>query len=749
MRPVLAVLISFLATSLPAAGWIPFTPAVRVGPAAYGQVDPAIASNGIGYLAAWVTGSPDGPMIQAQSIAADGTLEGDLPKLIDSPSGPCPMDFPCAYQAGLNVTASRDGYFIAWLAADGIHAVFTDPTGSIERRTTVPAANGRVAAAVWNGAAYLVVSDHFSEGFTVTLLDNNGMVMQSVVTAVPSPLLGLTTDASGFLMVWAVPLPDRTDMYGCRIGSSGIPGEPFYIRSTDKSVVGVAVAHDGSSDTIIWGDAGGLWMMQLEGQNASPPQRLVTDAIAAVGSAVSFNGELWIGYVLTPLDSNPRIARVSAGGAILVSLAPSGYDSIPRLATNGWAVLSVRTVRVPSLTDTDILGSLISPSGPGADFVVARSETLQQNGMIASDGQAAVAVWDEILSSNDRRIFASRFDANRTALESGGIDISGVGMGSHPAVGFNGTDYLIAWTREDGQGGAQVVARRLSRDGQVLDTADITVGDRRYERFASFDYSLRVTSDGTNWLVVWTRGFPPMPLESFRLYAARVSPTGAVVDPGGVPAVPGDELTQSDPDVSWNGSRFLITWVDSHSVFRGPTQWWVRAASITPDLAHVEFTALTPENPAPSSYFSTARVAVTASRTLIAWQTGDAPQTQHVGYQVLGSEIAPRASRRRAIGTPPPAPSIEGTIVGVLQDHEGSLSILTEEVISRPLRGVGIFATAIDARGVAAAREFQFVPDPSERLMGSPIAFGESVWMPESRFDPLVGAERLYIRKFK
>jgi len=55
---------------------------------------------------------------------------------------------------------------------------------------------------------------------------------------------------------------------------------------------------------------------------------------------------------------------------------------------------------------------------------------------------------------------------------------------------------------------------------------------------------------------------------------------------------------------------------------------------------------------------------------------------------------------------------------------------------------------AVDSDGVAGNREFQFVLEPGERLLGRPMAHDKNVWMPEALFSPTEGADRLYIREF-
>ena len=66
-----------------------------------------------------------------------------------------------------------------------------------------------------------------------------------------------------------------------------------------------------------------------------------------------------------------------------------------------------------------------------------------------------------------------------------------------------------------------------------------------------------VATDGQNFLIVW---------EDYRrglyvpdIYGARLTPDGEVLDPGGIPLGTGPEA-ESRPRVSWEGSRYVVTW---------------------------------------------------------------------------------------------------------------------------------------------------------------------------------------------
>lgn len=80
--------------------------------------------------------------------------------------------------------------------------------------------------------------------------------------------------------------------------------------------------------------------------------------------------------------------------------------------------------------------------------------------------------------------------------------------------------------------------------------------------------------DGANFLVVW-QDFRSG--KQYDVYAARVSPKGKVLDPGGFPVAAG-ACNQGRPGVAFAGGRYLVVWMDAR---RYPV-YGVFAARVTP-----------------------------------------------------------------------------------------------------------------------------------------------------------------------
>jgi hypothetical protein len=127
-------------------------------------------------------------------------------------------------------------------------------------------------------------------------------------------------------------------------------------------------------------------------------------------------------------------------------------------------------------------------------------------------------------------------------------------------VAFDGSNHLVVWTAFVFSGEAPegtIFARHVTKEAVPLRAADF-----RLTRTIN-QYDPDVAADGTNFFVVYadTRGASSSNLGSSQIYATRVSPFGAVVDPDGLPisTAGGGERA---PSIAWNGERHLVTWTD-------------------------------------------------------------------------------------------------------------------------------------------------------------------------------------------
>jgi hypothetical protein len=223
-------------------------------------------------------------------------------------------------------------------------------------------------------------------------------------------------------------------------------------------------------------------------------------------------------------------------------------------------------------------------------------------------------------------------DPERGTLEStdsavvneSGADVFPPPTGSQaaPAAGFDGTNHLVVWSDARGGTGQDLYGARVTKAGVVLGSAPIVISAASGDQVAA-----AVAFDGTNYLVVWqdSRGSTGRDI-----YGARVSPDGTVLDPGGIPISTALEH-QVEPDVSFDGTSYLVVWEDRRGGFGD-----VRGARVSPEgsvLASdlvVSGASLHQTQPA---------VACATGACLVAWRDGRAGAPDVYGARVAGTSV--------------------------------------------------------------------------------------------------------------
>jgi hypothetical protein len=161
-----------------------------------------------------------------------------------------------------------------------------------------------------------------------------------------------------------------------------------------------------------------------------------------------------------------------------------------------------------------------------------------------------------------------------------GFQISTSGADDYSGAGFDGQNYLVCWTCRISE---NIVGARITQAGHVLDHDGITV----YAPQSGARGFSQVASDGEDYLVVWE---DKLDYYNISIRAARVSPTGAVLDP--VPldicentGIPSSLTSMYAPAVAFEGGSYLITWVgilNGHDAIFGCT---VTPEGVVQDLA--------------------------------------------------------------------------------------------------------------------------------------------------------------------
>ncbi|MCX6842706.1 MAG: T9SS type A sorting domain-containing protein [candidate division WOR-3 bacterium] len=194
------------------------------------------------------------------------------------------------------------------------------------------------------------------------------------------------------------------------------------------------------------------------------------------------------------------------------------------------AVLALGRAR-PALSPFDSNPFLIDTS-----LVAMPTYYTQTTPRVAFDGTNYLVVWRNDWSGMYYGIVATRLGPDGRVLDLGGITL---GDGESPAVAFGGDNYLVVWSLD-----SAIRCARVSTAGVVLDTPFTVTNVPGAAPAVAFD--------GVNYLVAWG---------GHDLYAARVTPGGVVLDPTGI-LVSGAPGVQESPAIACDGANCLITWQD-------------------------------------------------------------------------------------------------------------------------------------------------------------------------------------------
>ncbi len=181
--------------------------------------------------------------------------------------------------------------------------------------------------------------------------------------------------------------------------------------------------------------------------------------------------------------------------------------------------------------------------------------------------------------------------------------VAAPGYQEDPAVAFDGVNFLVVWADWRSDSSSGVYATRVSPQGAVLDPSGIAVSTAGSEQ----KYPA-VAFDGTNFLAVWVDNRD----SGYDVFAARVTPQGTVLDPTGI-AVSTASGTQSSPAVAFDGVNSFVTWSDRRSDPSGD----IYAARVTPQGTVLDPTGFAVS--ADTGSQSSPTVAFDGTNSLVTW----------------------------------------------------------------------------------------------------------------------------------
>ncbi len=458
-----------------------------------GSMFPAVAFDGTNYLIAW--GYVD---IHAMRVrASDGAL-------LDGP----PSSGGIRVGSGGRPSVASDGtnFFVTWTNSfNGYGARIRCSDGALLPGIFLsPGAPGSVT---FDGTNYFVVWDQTGSGtniFGAHVRPSDGAVLEGPSPFDPSArgtLISQATrpetapvaafDGTNYLVVWldGTGLFNSVKLMAARVrGTDGSMLDPsgIVISTADSNFVGPgSVAFDGTNYLVVWSDnRGHVYGARVRASDGvlldGPPATAGFQISSATGSQprVIFDGTNY--FVVWTNGSTGSIygSRVAPNASILdtgtlIAAPTTSSLARPAVAFDGtnylvvWEGQGVAAARVRA-SDGALLDRL-----PSAGGVFANSGDHPD---VAFDGTNYLLVWNA-----NGSVSGNRLRPSDGLLLNGTSGIS-VSIGSPvsplvPSVGFDGTNYLVAWEGQRGGTRTDVYGARVRpSDGVLLDGPPTTGG---------------------------------------------------------------------------------------------------------------------------------------------------------------------------------------------------------------------------------------------------------------------------------
>ncbi|MCX7732361.1 MAG: hypothetical protein N2248_04275 [candidate division WOR-3 bacterium] len=503
-----------------------------------------------------------------------------------------------------DVASDGNNFFVVWMDYDQgeISGVRIRSDGVIIDTMPIQISygswGGEYPAVTFDGTNYLVIwvdwrnGDADIYGARVTpageVLDPDGIPISTApeIQSIPSVIF----DGTNYLVAWNDLRNGNweSDIYAARVTTDGQvldpDGIPVNIQPYDQ-IIYRGLAFDGTNYLFVFcDDRDGDYYYDVYGARMSP-SGVVLDSLGFVISAedndqalprVSFDGT---NYFVVWFDDREALedyrvygARVTPGGTVL---DPQGIrmsdnlSSYPAPAFDGTNYFVV-WLDYRSGWQADIYGTRVSTGGVVLDSagipVSAEPEYDQVLPAVVFGGGRYLAVWSDYRNEQAPDIYGARVTTSGQVLEPDGILVSwGIISPTQyaPVAAFDGNNYLVVWQDYRNGYDGDIYGARVTPQGQVLDPDGIPIATGW-----SYQYTPAVAFDGTNYFVTWVdvrNGYQD-------IYGARVTPSGEVLDPDGIPVVV-DEYDKNYPQPGFNGENYLVVyelhdWVeDKHDIY--------------------------------------------------------------------------------------------------------------------------------------------------------------------------------------
>ncbi len=260
--------------------------------------------------------------------------------------------------------------------------------------------------------------------------------------------------------------------------------------------------------------------------------------------------------------AGPILARIMDGqGALLqaITLTPGATPMTAFDGTNYWVAFSN-----DSVAGAGCHAQRVSTSGAVLDsspLVVSATSFCGSQQRMAFGGSNGLIVYSHYNMSTSRHdLYGALLNPNGTVGTEFPI-IADTSDHLFPVVAFGGTNYIVVWEQGSATTPAAnpLYAARISPTGMIVDVPALPVSTN-----ATGQYSASVAFDGSNYLIGWLDLRAQTGTSHADLYANRMSPSGALLDGaatgGGFLISSGATQQLYSPNVAYNGAEFFVSW---------------------------------------------------------------------------------------------------------------------------------------------------------------------------------------------
>jgi len=193
-------------------------------------------------------------------------------------------------------------------------------------------------------------------------------------------------------------------------------------------------------------------------------------------------------------------------------------------------------------------------------IIYTQARSNQSYPSIACDGTDYLVVWQDSRCHPQHDVFCARVNSQGIMLDPAGIHVATVTYddlqiycNGTPAVAFNGSEYLIIYQDRRNSLETDIYGARVTTSGAVIDPNGIAISTAPgYQRFPC------VASNGSDFFVIWEDNRSG----TEDIYGARMNQAGVILDPGGIEicsTIGGQRL----PTVACDGIDYLVAWQDA------------------------------------------------------------------------------------------------------------------------------------------------------------------------------------------